>query len=62
MARLPISDERRRETKNAAGRGERQETVEQRFGVAAEQVLVMRLADAEVERVETAPAASARPD
>ena len=36
---------------------ERQITVEQWFGIAAEQILVARLADAEVERIEAALAA-----
>ena len=59
MARLPASTRLAAGASRRPARRERQETVEQRLGVAAEQVLVVRLADAEIERVEPALAASA---
>ena len=61
MARLPTAASAAAKAENAAGRDERQKTVEQRLGVAAEQVLVVRLADAEIESVEAALAAVLAP-
>ena len=59
MARLIVPETRKSDGKQAAARAERQIAVEQRFGIAAEQVFVARLSDAEIERIEPALAALA---